>query len=157
MTEKYKDVYLVIKHTFHPAKGSKTHIKGWADPKGGNGRWQVMEHHTVTDSLKSNKVSEASIIINVTQAKIEKFRDGSKDDNAVLVQLVEKYFDDIARFYAVYRPNILRDIVDQKLGDGASDKDDSLILDMLRDKTMGKEQPKEQEVVVEPVVEEKTA
>ena len=114
MSEKFKDVFLVIKHSFIPAKGSKTHIKGWADPKGNNGRWQVLEQAIVTDSMKSKLSSEASIIINVTQAKIEKFRNGSKDDNDVFVKLVEKYFDDISKFYAVYRPEILNELLEQK-------------------------------------------
>ena len=114
MSEKSKDVYLVLNHYFLPAKGSKTHIKDWSNPKTGHGKWIANEQAVVTDNLKTKLRCEASIIINVTKAKMEKFRDGNLDDAEAFVKIIEKYFDNIVKFYAMKRPELLDEIANLK-------------------------------------------
>jgi len=113
MTEKFKDIYLVIKHTQVPAKGEKTHMKDWKK----TGKWNVYEDVRVTDNLKNKIVSEASIIINVTQSKVEKNRfvnEKNGDDKSIYLSYVQKYQESIVKFYVQFRPQILDELLAQK-------------------------------------------
>jgi len=113
MSDESKDIFLVIKHTQVPAKGEKTHMKDWKK----TGKWETYEEATVTDSPKKNLIAEASVIINVSKSRIEKNRNPQTDDAAVknmLLSLVQKYQENLAQFYARYRPETLAALVRDK-------------------------------------------
>jgi hypothetical protein len=113
MSEKFKDVYLVVTHYQRPAPGEHTHIKDWKK----TGKWQVFEEATVTDSLKTKLSASASVIINVTKSKVEKNRFGAEpnsDDKTVFINYMQKFSEHVVKFYAKFRPEILNEMIEQK-------------------------------------------
>jgi len=113
MTDQYRDILLVIKHTQVPAKGEKTHMKDWKK----TGKWMLYEEATVTDSIKKKLEQEASVIINVDKMKVEKnrFRDQpNNDDKTIYLSYMQKYQENIAQFFAKYRPEVLAALVRER-------------------------------------------
>lgn len=109
----FRDVYLVITHYQRPAPGERTHLKDWKK----TGKWQVFEEATVTDSLKDNLSSSASVIINVTKSVVEKNRlrdqlDG--DDKSIFISYMQKFSQHVVKFYVQFRPGILEEMVKLK-------------------------------------------
>jgi len=113
MTDSDKDVFLIIKHTQKPSKGQPTHMKDWKK----TGKWDTFEEATITDSPKKLLVSEASVIINISKSRLEKNRNSQLDEKAVkdmYLGLIQKYHENIAQFYARYRPEMLNALVLEK-------------------------------------------
>jgi hypothetical protein len=110
---KFRDIYLVVRHTQVPAKGEKTHTKDWKK----TGKWNVFEDVVVTDSLKNKLVNDASIMINVTKSKVEKNRfreEPNGDDKSIYLSYMQKYQESIVKFYVKFRPQILDEMLEQK-------------------------------------------
>ena len=99
-----KNIYLVITQSKVPVKGSNTHVKDWAK----TGSWQVFEIPIVTDNLKKRYWTEANIIINVTESKIEKNNTPASNDD-LYAKVVERYSKHIAQFIARYYPEIIEE------------------------------------------------
>ena len=113
MTDSDKDVFLIIKHTQKPSKGQPTNMKDWKK----TGKWDTFEEATITDSPKKLLVSEASVIINISKSRLEKNRNSQLDEKAVkdmYLGLIQKYHENIAQFYARYRPEMLNALVLEK-------------------------------------------
>lgn len=109
----FRDVYLVVNHYQKPAPGERTHLKDWKK----TGKWQVFEEAIVTDRLKDNLTSTASIIINVTKAKVDKNRfreEPNGDDKTIYVSYMQKFQEHVVKFYVQFRPEILDEMIQLK-------------------------------------------
>ena len=97
-----KDLYLAVTYTEHPAKGEKTHTKNWSK----TGKWEVFETPMITDRVRKRHWTECNIIINITKMKVEKNNTQTSNED-VLVKLLDRYSENIAKFIAMYYPEIV--------------------------------------------------
>lgn len=140
----FRDVYLVVTHYQRPAPGERTHLKDWKK----TGKWQVFEEATVTDSLKDNLSSGASVIINVTKSVVEKnrLRDQPEgDDKSIFIAYMQKFSQHVVKFYVQFRPGILEEMVKLKDQETLNKK----IKEMGEEQAKITEATKAEEVVVE--------
>jgi hypothetical protein len=101
-----KDIFLVVQHSQVPAKGEHTEVKDW----GKTGKWTTYENVVVTDNLKSRLKDGATVIINVSQSKVTKNRNG-EDEKALYLHFMQKYQKEIGQFIVKYRQEMLNEMI----------------------------------------------
>lgn len=89
--------YIVIQHTFVPAPGVNTSVKGWADQPDSQ---QMIETIYFVTRVKKIWKQTATTIVNITDSKIEKNSAETTDFNQIMNHVKAKYPDRFADFMA---------------------------------------------------------
>lgn len=87
--------YIVLQHTFVPAPGVNTSVKGWADAENSQ---QMIETIYFVTRVKKAWLQTATTIVNVTDSKVEKNSAETTDFNQIMNHVKAKYPDRFASF-----------------------------------------------------------
>jgi hypothetical protein len=87
--------YIVIQHSFVPAPGVNTSVKGWQE---GENSQQMIETIFFVTRLKKAWTQTATTIVNITDSKIERNRAETTDFNQIMNHVKAKYPDRFANF-----------------------------------------------------------
>lgn len=98
---KTKPIFMLINHIYQPVI---------VDNKK---QFKVVEQVTLTDSPKLKQICSAVYIINIENLQVTKARYEQLSQDTIL-QYIEKYSKEIAQFYAVYRPEIIQEMIEKQ-------------------------------------------
>jgi hypothetical protein len=87
--------YIVIQHSFVPAPGVNTSVKGWQEAQNSQ---QMIETIFFVTRLKKAWTQTATTIVNITDSKIEKNSAETTDFNQIMNHVKAKYPDRFANF-----------------------------------------------------------
>lgn len=87
--------YIVIQHTFVPAPGVNTSVKGWSEAENSQ---QMIETIFFVTRLKKQWTQTATTIVNVTDSKIVKNSAETTDFGQIMNHVKAKYPDRFATF-----------------------------------------------------------
>ena len=87
--------YIVIQHSFVPAPGVNTSVKGWQEADNSQ---QMIETIFFVTRLKKGWTQTATTIVNITDSKIVKNSAETNDYNQIMNHVKAKYPDRFANF-----------------------------------------------------------
>lgn len=88
---KTKTVYMMITHVMKPIKGAASHKKSVAENPD---NWETTENMIISDSVPRKKLYEASVVLDLLNAKVLKNR-FELDDSQLFREYVDRYRTDI--------------------------------------------------------------
>lgn len=87
--------YIVIQHSYIPAPGVNTSIKGWAEAERSQ---QMVETIFFVTRIRKRWWQTATTILNITDSKVEKNSADTTDFNQIVNHVKMKYPDKFASF-----------------------------------------------------------